>query len=71
MKYLSLALALSLSATAFAQKTVEFDEAQEKVCHEEARKAGCVKGNEAAGVACLKTNKSKLPQKCHQILGIQ
>ncbi len=71
MKYISLALLFSLPISAFAQKKAEFDENQEKVCYEEARKVGCVKGNEAADIACSKSNKAKLPTKCHQILGIQ
>ncbi len=71
MKFLSLTLALTLTASAFAQKKVEFDETQEKVCHEEARKVGCVKGDSAADIACTKANKAKLPAKCHQLLGIQ
>lgn len=71
MKYFSLALALSLSLSAFAQKRVEFDENQEKVCYEEARKVGCVKGSAPADRTCAKTRKIKLPVKCHQVLGIQ
>lgn len=71
MKYFSLALALSLSLSAFAQKKVEFDENQEKSCYSEAKKYGCVKSNGAADTACTKTNKTKISMKCHQILGIQ
>lgn len=62
---------LSLSFYALAEKRVEFDENQEKVCYEEARKAGCVKSaGAAASQACTKTKKAKLPSKCYQVLGI-
>ncbi len=60
------------SLSAFAVKKVEFDESQEKVCYEEARKMGCVKSSGgAADHACSQANKAKLPSKCYQILGVQ
>jgi hypothetical protein len=71
MKYLSFVAMMTLSMSAFAENRTEFDEAQEKICHEEARKVGCVKSaGAAADKACSKANKSKLPSKCFQILGI-
>lgn len=72
MKFLTLVTVMSLSLSAFAQKKVEFDENQERACHEEARKAGCVKSaGSAADRACSQKKKAKLSSKCHQILGIQ
>ena len=71
MKFLTLVTAMSLSFGAFAQKKVEFDENQEKVCHEQAKKLGCVKGSAAADQACTKSNKSKLTTNCRQIFGIE
>ncbi len=71
MKFLTLITLLSVSLSSFAQKRSEFDQNDEKVCYEEARKMGCVKGNEAADAACAKANKSKLPKKCTEVLGIQ
>lgn len=72
MKYLSFVALMSLSLSSFAEKRVEFDEKQEKVCHEEARRSGCVKSADAAADrACSQANKRKLPMKCHQILGVQ
>lgn len=72
MKFLTLVTMLSLSLSSFAaSKRTEFDQNDEKVCYEEARKLGCVNGNEAADVACTKANKAKLPQKCTEVLGIQ
>lgn len=71
MKYLSFIALMSLSLSAVAVKRVEFDENQEKVCYEEARKIGCVKPNGAAAdQTCTKNNKTKLPSKCYQVLGL-
>lgn len=72
MKYFSFVAMMALSLTAFAEKRVEFDENQEKVCYGEARKVGCVKSSGAAAdKACTQNNKAKLPSKCYSILGIQ
>ncbi len=71
MKFLTLVTAMSLSLSVFAQKKVEFDENQEKVCYEQAKKAGCVKGSAAADPACAKAKKAKLTTNCRQIFGIE
>ncbi|MES2527875.1 MAG: hypothetical protein V4598_12355 [Bdellovibrionota bacterium] len=72
MKFLTLVTMLSLSLSTFAaSKRTEFDQNDEKVCYEESRKMGCVKGNEAADVACTKANKTKLSKKCAEVLGAQ
>lgn len=72
MKYLSFVAMMAMSMTAFAEKKVEFDENQEKICHGEARKVGCVKSSGAAAdKACSQNNKAKLPSKCHEILGVR
>ena len=71
MKHLILLTVMTFSLDAISAKRTEFDHNDEKVCYEEARKVGCVKGNEAAYVACAKTNKSKLPKKCTEVLGAQ
>lgn len=71
MKFLMMVTALSLSLSSFAGKRTEFDQNDEKVCYEEARKVGCVKGNETANIACTKANKAKLPKKCSEVLGAQ
>lgn len=71
MKFLTLVTVMSLSLSAFAQKKVEFDENQEKVCHEQAKKLGCVKGSAAADQACTKSKKAKFTTNCRQIFGIE
>lgn len=71
MKFLTIVAIMTLSTGAFAQKKVEFDENQERVCHDQAKKAGCVKGSAAADPACTKANKSKLTTTCRQIFGIE
>ena len=71
MKFLTLVTALTLSTGAFAQKKVEFDENQERVCYQQAKKAGCVKGDAATDTACAKAKKSKLTINCRQIFGIE
>ncbi len=70
MKFIILMTVLSLSQVSFANTKIEFDEAAEKVCYEEAKKAGCVKGDNSANSSCVKARKSRVPTKCHQILGI-
>jgi len=71
MKFFTIAALMSLSLQVFAEKRVEFDEKQEKICHEQAKKAGCVKGTAAPDRACTKAKKSKLTTSCHQIFGIE
>ncbi len=71
MKIMTMMTLLALSFSSFAQKRTEYDQNDEKVCYEEARKMGCVKGNNSADAACTKANKSKLPKKCSEVLGIQ
>lgn len=71
MKVLLLLSVMSLSLDAISAKRTEFDHNDEKVCYEEARKMGCVKGNAAADVACTKANKAKMPKKCTEVLGAQ
>lgn len=71
MKVLLLLSVMSLSLDAISAKRTEFDHNDEKVCYEEARKMGCVKGNESADVACARANKAKLPKKCAEVLGAQ
>ena len=71
MKYITVVTMLSLSLSSFAGKRSEFDQNDEKVCYEHARKMGCVNGNESADVACTRANKAKLPKKCTELLGAQ
>lgn len=71
MKSFIIVVVMSLSLEAFAQKKVELDEVQEKVCYEQAKKVGCVKGNETADPTCTKSNKSKFTTNCRQIFGIE
>lgn len=68
MKSIILISALSVSLTAFTATRTEFDQNDEKVCYEEAKKLGCVKGDEAADVACARAKKSKLSTKCSEVL---
>lgn len=70
MKSLLLVTVMSLSLEAIAQRRIEFDERQEKICYEQAKKAGCVKGGEEHDPACTEANKTKLTRECRQILGI-
>jgi hypothetical protein len=71
MKSLIVLSALSLSLSLFAVTRTEYDQKDEKVCYEEARKIGCVKGDAAADVACTKSKKAILSKKCTEVLSAQ
>ncbi len=69
MKFFILLSALSLSLTSIAETRVEYDQNDEKMCYEEARRVGCVKGTAAADVVCTRAKKAKLSRKCAEVLG--
>ncbi len=69
MKSWILLTIMSVSLNALAQTKVEFDENVEKACHEEAKKAGCVKADDVTDRVCAK--KAKLAAKCREVLDLK
>ncbi len=68
MKKLVLTLSLAISASAFsAGKVVEFDQNQEKNCHQEAKTLGCLNSSGEENPTCLEQKKAKLSKACQTL----
>lgn len=56
---------ITLTTLSVASNTsIEFDEKQEVACYNEARKLGCVSGDDEAKIDCVEKNKKKLSKEC-------
>ena len=67
MKNLILLGALALSTTGFSKTIKEFDENQEKACHQELKALGCVNSKGDQNNSCAEANKAKLSSTCLKI----
>lgn len=59
MKKITIIMALSLSAFAFAGTEIEFDQTLEIKCHQEAASAKCVSKDGEPNHACIEKNTDK------------
>jgi hypothetical protein len=64
MKNFLLTGLLMLSTQAFSQTVKEYDETQEKQCHQELKTLGCVKSNGDQDSTCAESKKAKLSKLC-------
>lgn len=64
MKKFILTGLMLLSTQAFSQAVKEYDETQEKQCHQELKTLGCVKSNGDQDSTCAENIKAKLSKLC-------
>jgi len=67
MKNLILLGVLAFSTSSFSQTVKEFDEKQEKQCHQELKALGCVKSNDEQDPSCAEAKKAKLSATCSKM----
>jgi hypothetical protein len=64
MKNFILLSSLLYSAVGFSQTVKEFDETEEKQCHQELKLLGCVNSKGEEDNACAEAKKAKLTKMC-------
>lgn len=67
MKNLILLGTLAFSTAGFSQTIKEFDETQEKQCHQELKALGCVNAKGEQDSSCAEAKKAKLSANCSKM----